>query len=320
MWNEPLLRSDIVPAITTLSRILFFVALIFCCSSFASPPLALALGLILALTVGHPYRKYNSKATKYLLQLSVVGLGFGMNFGAVLQAGRTGVVFTAASILGTLLAGYLIGKWLSVNRKTSQLISAGTAICGGSAIAAMAPLIGADDHEISVSLGTVFILNSVALFLFPVLGHLLHLSAHQFGLWAAIAIHDTSSVVGAASRFGSEALTVATTVKLTRALWIIPLTLGTAIVFKHHASKVSIPYFIFAFVAASLLVSLAPQFASIYTAIAHGARIGLTVTLFLIGAGLSRQTLKTVGLRPVLQGVLLWILISATSLFVIKSI
>jgi uncharacterized integral membrane protein (TIGR00698 family) len=303
-----------------VSRGVFVACLIFCCSPYASPPLALATGLLAAVSFGNPYKRITGKATKYLLQLSVVGLGFGMNFGEVIAAGKTGILITVFSIFGTLAAGYLLGKWLSVSRNTSHLISAGTAICGGSAIAAIAPIIGADEKEISVSLGTVFILNSIALFLFPVIGHFVGLSQHQFGFWSAIAIHDTSSVVGAASRYGAEALKIATTVKLTRALWIVPLSLMAAVAFKNKASKISIPYFIFAFVAASIIVSAAPGFKPFYGSVVHGAKIGLTLTLFMIGAGLSRETLKTVGIKPIVQGTLLWALISIISLLMIKAV
>jgi uncharacterized integral membrane protein (TIGR00698 family) len=296
---------------------LFSALLLFCFTPYATPPLALALGLGLALTAGHPWPGHNGRIVKYLLQASVVGLGFGMNFAEVLAAGRTGVVFTAVSIFGTLAAGWLIGRWLRIDRNTSLLISSGTAICGGSAIAAMAPILNAEEKEISVALGTVFILNSVALFLFPPIGHRFGLSQAQFGLWSAIAIHDTSSVVGAASRYGGEALKIATTIKLTRALWILPVSFGAALALKNRAARVAPPYFIFAFAAASLLVSVFPGFGPVYSGITRGARTGLTVTLFLIGAGLSRRTLKTVGVKPVLQGVLLWAIISTASFFLV---
>lgn len=296
---------------------LFSALLLFCVSPYASPPLALALGLGLALTAGHPWKGHNGRVVKYLLQFSVVGLGFGMNFGEVLTAGRTGAAFTAVSIFGTLAAGWLMGRWFKIERNTSFLISSGTAICGGSAIAAMAPIINAGEKEISVALGTVFILNSAALFLFPPIGHGFGLTQAQFGLWSAIAIHDTSSVVGAAARYGPEALKIAATIKLTRALWIIPLSFLAAFAFKNKSAKVSVPYFIFAFAAASLLVSAFPAYGALYGGITRAARTGLTVTLFLIGAGLSRETLKTVGLKPVLQGVALWALISVASLFAV---
>ncbi len=300
--------------------LLFILGLVFCCTPYSSPPIALALGLILAFTIGHPYKKHNGKITKYLLQISVVGLGFGLNFGEVVKAGKTGVMFTVVTIFGTLFAGYVIGRLLTVSKNISRLISTGTAICGGSAIAAIAPIIGANEHEISVSLGTVFILNSIALFIFPAIGHFFGLTQNQFGVWAAIAIHDTSSVVGAAARYGHEALQVATTVKLTRALWIIPLSLIAAAILKNKSAKVSPPYFIFFFVLASISVTLLPAFNPAYTSLVRLAKTGLTITLFLIGAGLSRETLKVVGIKPVLLGVILWILISVTALLAVKGV
>ncbi len=294
--------------------------LFFCLTTLASPPLALALGLVMAFTVGHPFKQFNGRVIKYLLQVSVIGLGFGLNFGEVVNAGKTGILFTVVSILGTLIVGYLIGKWMSINQKTSYLISTGTAICGGSAIAAIAPIIDADENEVAIALGTVFILNSVALFLFPPLGHYLGLTMKQFGMWSAIAIHDTSSVVGAAARYGDEALKIATTVKLTRALWIIPVALGTAIALKNRAAKIQFPYFILGFIGASLCVTFLPGFRPVYAGFVQVAKIGLTITLFLIGSGLSRETLKAVGVRPVVQGVILWGIISVVSLLAVQSI
>jgi uncharacterized integral membrane protein (TIGR00698 family) len=296
------------------ARIVVFVALlVVCASGFVSPPIALALGLALALTLGHPFPKQNSKATKILLQLSVVGLGFGMNLATVVAAGKRGIAWTAATIVITLILGFLAGRALRVARTTSHLIASGTAICGGSAIAAVGPVIGATDEEMSVSLGTVFILNSIALFLFPPIGHQLGLTQAQFGVWAAIAIHDTSSVVGAAAKYGAEALQLATVVKLTRALWIVPLTIGTALAFRRKSARVAIPWFIGGFVLASVARTYAPPL----EAIVPFARIGLTITLFLIGAGLSRKNLAAVGARPLLLGVLLWIAISIGSLLVV---
>jgi uncharacterized integral membrane protein (TIGR00698 family) len=281
-----------------------------------SPPGALALGMLIALTVGNPYAAKTAKATKYLLQASVVGLGFGMDLQKVVAAGRTGILFTIATIAGTLLLGFLIGRALNIERTTAHLISSGTAICGGSAIAAVGPVLKASDEQMSVSLGTVFILNSIALFIFPVIGHRLALSQTQFGVWAAIAIHDTSSVVGAAARYGAEALQIATTVKLTRALWIVPLTLGTAFAFHRKSSaKITIPWFILWFLVASLIRTYvaSPAWAIIVTI----AKYGLTLTLFLIGAGLSRKSLAAVGVRPLILGVLLWIAISSVSLWAV---
>jgi uncharacterized integral membrane protein (TIGR00698 family) len=296
---------------------LFAVLLLVCASGRVAPPVALALGLALALTLGHPFPQYNSKATKILLQLSVIGLGFGMNLQSVVAAGEKGVAYTAATIVATLLLGYAVGRMLDVDRTTSHLISSGTAICGGSAIAAVGPVIGANDEEMSVSLGTVFILNSIALFLFPLIGARLGLTQSQFGVWAAIAIHDTSSVVGAAAKYGAEALRIATVVKLTRALWIVPLTIGTALAFRRKSTRIAIPWFIGGFVLASVLRTYTPQLGDVWHAIEAVARIGLTVTLFLIGAGLSRKNLKAVGPRPLILGVALWIAISVASLFVV---
>ncbi|HEX2682296.1 MAG TPA: putative sulfate exporter family transporter [Ferruginibacter sp.] len=303
----------------TAPQALFLCALVFCLTPWASPPIALAIGLVLALTIGHPFAKYNSKATKILLQVCVVGLGFGMNLESVIDAGKTGFLFTVATIFGTLTLGYIVGKWLGLTKKLSHLISSGTAICGGSAIAAVGPVLGADSNEMSVSLGTVFILNSIALLLFPIIGHALNMTEQQFGIWAAIAIHDTSSVVGAAAKYGATALQIATTVKLARALWIIPVALGTAFLFKTQSKKITIPYFIFLFVVASVIRTYIPSVADISSGIVSAAKIGLTITLFLIGAGLSRTTLKAVGFKPLLFGVILWIVISVVSLAVVTS-
>ena len=301
----------------TTREVIFALALIFCLTPFASPPIALAVGLIIALTIGHPFLHLNHKATKILLQVSVVGLGFGMNLGKIMQVGKEGIMFTIVSIFGTLGLGFIIGKWLSIHKKTSHLISSGTAICGGSAIAAVGPILNANDQEMSVALGTVFILNSIALFIFPMIGHWLNLSQTQFGFWAGIAIHDTSSVVGAAAKYGKVALQTATTVKLARALWIVPVALLTSIFFKNKTSKISIPYFIFLFILASILRTYILPVAEISGHIVSAATVGLTVTLFLIGAGLSKNVLKSVGVKPLLQGVMLWIIISVSSLFII---
>jgi len=303
--------------VQTLRIIVFAALLIFCVTPWASPPIALALGLALALTLGHPFASRNSKATKLLLQTSVVLLGFGMNLQKVVEAGRTGFVFTVVTIVGTLLLGFPLGRAMNISRTTSHLISSGTAICGGSAIAAVGPVVNATEEEMSVALGTVFILNSIALFIFPMIGHRLGMTQPQFGVWAAIAIHDTSSVVGAAAKYGAEALQIATTVKLTRALWIVPVTLATAFFFKRKSAKVTIPWFILYFVIASVLrtyIAAPPQVWSELTTI---AKIGLTITLFLIGAGLSRRSIAAVGARPLILGVLLWIAISSVSLFAV---
>jgi len=300
-------------------KIVFYLLILICLTPFVSPPIALALGLILALTIGNPFPKQSSKTTKILLQVSVVLLGFGMNLSAVVAAGKSGVLFTIATIFGTLALGFLVGRILKVKEKTSNLISAGTAICGGSAIAAVAPVIDADNEEISVSLGTIFILNSIALFIFPIIGHALDLTQNQFGIWAAIAIHDTSSVVGAAARYGEEALQIATTVKLTRALWVVPVALLFSYFYRSERTKIAVPYFIFLFLLATVIRTYAPENfpLSIFESFVGLAKIGLTVTLFLIGASLSRQVLKKVGVRPLIQGLVLWIIISVVSLLAV---
>lgn len=298
-------------------KAIFIICVAFCLTPFASPAIALLLGLVIAQIIGHPYLHLNHKATHLLLQVSVVGLGFGMNVHSALQAGKEGVLFTIASITGTLVFGYFMGKWLTIEKKTSFLISSGTAICGGSAIAAISPVIKAEEKQISVALGCVFVLNSIALFVFPVIGHSLNLSQTQFGLWCAIAIHDTSSVVGAASKYGTHALEVATTVKLARALWIIPVTFMATFLFKNQSKKVSIPYFIGLFIIAMIANTYIPQVSVISPYLITIAKAGLTLTLFLIGAGLSRKVLASVGFKPLLQGVVLWVAISATALYAV---
>jgi uncharacterized integral membrane protein (TIGR00698 family) len=240
-----------------------------------------------------------------------------MNLQKVVEAGRTGFVFTVVTIVGTLLLGFLLGRAMNISRTTSHLISSGTAICGGSAIAAVGPVVNATDEEMSVALGTVFILNSIALFIFPMIGHRLGMTQPQFGVWAAIAIHDTSSVVGAAAKYGAEALQIATTVKLTRALWIVPVTLATAFFFKRKSAKLTIPWFILWFVVASVLRTYIAAPAEVWSTLTMLARIGLTITLFLIGAGLSRKSIAAVGARPLILGILLWIAISSVSLFAV---
>lgn len=302
---------------------IFVLLVLFLLSPYGSPPLALALGLVMGFTVGNPFPELAGKPAKYLLQASVVLLGFGMNLGAVYKAGRDGILFTIATIFGTLILGYFVGKFLNVRSKTSALISSGTAICGGSAIAAVGPAIDAEHEEMSVSLGTVFILNSVALFLFPPIGHALDLSQNQFGIWSAIAIHDTSSVVGASQAYGEQSMAVATTVKLARALWIAPVALIFAFIYRKvdgdSKAKIAIPWFIFLFVAAAAVRTYAPAMIvpSIFDSLVNLAKAGMTVTLFLIGVSLCPKTLKAVGVRPLLQGVLLWIAISIASLFAV---
>ena len=288
-------------------------------SSWVTPPVALFLGLAFALLCGQAHPKFNKKVSKYLLQYSVVGLGFGMNLHESLASGKEGMEFTLISVVGTLLIGWVIGrKFLKVDRDTSYLISSGTAICGGSAIAAVGPVLKAKDSEMSVALGTIFILNAIALFIFPAIGHALDMNQQEFGTWAAIAIHDTSSVVGAGAAYGEEALRVATTIKLTRALWIIPLALATSFIFKSKGQRISIPWFIFFFVLAMIfntyVLGTTETGALIGEGINEFARKSLTITLFFIGASLSRDVLKAVGIKPLVQGVLLWIVISLSTL------
>ncbi len=288
-------------------------------ASWVTPPFLLFMGLLFALLCGQPFPKFNKKCSKMLLQYSVVGLGFGMNIEASLASGKEGMLFTIVSVFGTLLIGWLIGrKMLKVDRNTSYLISSGTAICGGSAIAAVGPVIKAKDSEMSVALGTVFILNAIALFLFPAIGKLLGLDEQQFGTWAAIAIHDTSSVVGAGAAYGEEALKVATTIKLTRALWIIPVAFLTSFIFRTKGSKVNIPWFILFFVLAMVANTyLLCDYPQIGTVVSGISRKCLTITMFFIGASLSPSVLKSVGVKPLVQGVLLWVIISVGSLLFI---
>jgi uncharacterized integral membrane protein (TIGR00698 family) len=299
------------------TKTIFFLLLILSATGFISPPIALCAGIIFGLAFIHPYSADSRALSKFLLQASVVALGFGMNLHEVLKAGRSGFIYTALGISLALLAGLLIGKLLSVRGTIAFLISTGTAICGGSAIAAIGPIIEAGAEEMAVALATVFILNSIALFIFPSIGSALDLSQSQFGLWAALAIHDTSSVVGAAARYGNEALVIATTVKLDRALWIVPLALATAAI-RHSKSKVQIPWFIFLFCIAAVINTYGPQDQRLSQMFFQLGRLGLTVTLFLIGTGISRATLKEVGWRPLVQGVLLWMVVGVTSLYFIR--
>jgi uncharacterized integral membrane protein (TIGR00698 family) len=298
-------------------KIIFIICVALCLTPFISPAIALLMGLVIAQFTGHPYLHLNHKATHLLLQVSVVGLGFGMNVHSAMQAGKEGVLFTIASISGTLIFGYFMGKWLNIEKKTSYLIAAGTAICGGSAIAAISPVIKAEEKQISVALGCVFILNSIALLIFPMIGHHFNLSQTQFGLWCAIAIHDTSSVVGASSKYGAHALEVATTVKLARALWIIPVAFMSTFIFKNKSKKISVPYFIGLFVLAMIANTYIPATKLISPYMITIAKAGLTLTLFLIGAGLSRKVLVSVGFKPLFQGVVLWITISAAALYAV---
>ena len=289
-----------------------------CLIPWVTPPVALGAGIVFALIIGRTDAKRAALIQKYLLQGSVVGLGFGIHFDAVIKAGSTGVVLTAGTLLVTVGLGLLLARWLGVEPTTGRLIATGTAICGGSAIAAMGPVLGAQPREMSVALGCVFVLNAVALFVFPPIGHALHLSPEQFGYWAAIAIHDTSSVVGAAARYSADSLAIAVPVKLARALWILPMVAVAAVLVRKPGSKATLPWFIFFFVLASAVASFVPMGGAIYPWLVAAAKGGLAVTLFLIGASLSPSMLQSVGWRPFAQGIALWLLVSLVSLGVIR--
>jgi len=300
------------------SKILFFAGLLFCLTPWASPPMALLVGLAFGAVARHPYPGESRQVSRYLLQAAVVGLGFGMNLQQVVRAGRSGFVYTAVGIVFALLIGSLIGILLAVQSRPSFLISTGTAICGGSAIAAVGPVVGADEDEMSVSLGTIFLLNSVALLTFPAIGAALKLTQTQFGLWAALAIHDTSSVVGACAKYGALALAIGTTVKLARALWIVPVTVATAVV-KGSKTKIHWPWFILFFCLAAVANTYLFPGSHFYHLLSNLGKLMLIFTLFLIGATLSPAALKKVGPRPLLQGVLLWIVVAVTSLLAIRA-
>jgi len=300
---------------TLISQVLFVVLAI--ASIFVSPAIALFFGILLALTLGNPYPIFSKKVSKILLQVAVVGLGFNMYLYESLAAGKEGMIFTIVSVIGVMLLGVALGKLMNVHPKNAYLISAGTAICGGSAIAAVAPVIDADEHDTSIALATIFVLNAVALFIFPEIGHLLNMNEQQFGTWAAIAIHDTSSVVGAGAAFGDEALKVATTIKLTRALWIIPLALISTVIFHAKGKKVSIPWFILLFVLAMVANTYLPLPEALTSAVVGISKRILGLTLFLIGGGLSIATIKTVGVKPLVLGMILWFVISISTVVVI---
>lgn len=298
--------------------LLFFAGLILVACGWISPAVALALGILYGFSFDHPFERQARHGSRMLLQVSVIGLGFGMNLGQVLEVGRAGFVYTFVSISTALTLGWLLGKLFKVKPTTSYLISAGTAICGGSAIAALSPIAEASEEEIAVSMGTIFMLNSVALLVFPLIGVRLHLSQSQFGLWSALAIHDTSSVVGAAAKYGAVALAVGTTVKLARALWIVPLSLGTAALKKSKA-RVRWPWFILFFCLAAVANTYVHSLNPAYPLLKHLGVLGLTITLYLIGTGLSMKTVRSVGSRPLLQGVLLWIVVAGGSLALIRA-
>ncbi|UOU97956.1 YeiH family protein [Chryseobacterium daecheongense] len=301
----------------SVQKIIFIGFAVLCLTPFISSPIALALGFLMVIFVGNPFEKSLHSYIHLLLQISIVGLGFGLKLDEALQAGKTGFTLTIASIISVMVLGYFLGKIFKLNRPLSYLISVGTAICGGSAIAATSPIIKPDTKQISLALAIIFTLNSLALFVYPAIGSWLNLSQEQFGLWCAVGIHDTSSVVGAASKYGDEALKVATTVKLARALWIIPVSVITMFIFKSKGSKIKIPWFIGWFILAILMNTYLPFPDSITSIVTDFAKSGLNLTLFFIGSTLSVQTLKTIGLKPLAAAIILWMAISIGSLIYI---
>lgn len=300
----------------SLRKIIFILTAMVCLSPFVSSPVALLLGFVLVMFTGNPFEKSLHQYIHLLLQVSIVGLGFGLKLNEALEAGRSGFILTVMSISTVMALGYAAGRLLKMERPLSFLISVGTAICGGSAIAAISPIIKPQPKQISLALAIVFTLNSIALFVYPAIGHFLHLTQQQFGLWCAIGIHDTSSVVGAAAKYGNEALNIAATVKLARALWIIPVSLITMLIFKSKESKIKVPWFIGYFILAILVNTYLPL-GSLNSFISVAARSGLNLTLFLIGSTLSISALKSVGLKPLAMAVFLWVFISAGSLLLI---
>lgn len=306
-------------AITTINfqKIIFICCAILCLMPFISSPIALVIGFIIAQLFGNPYERLSKKASNLLLKIAVVGLGFGMNVFTAIHVGKEGISFTIISISCVMILGLILTKVFKIDRIIGYLIAAGTAICGGSAIAALSPITKAKDNQISVALSVVFTLNSIALLIFPPLGHLFNMSQHEFGLWCAIAIHDTSSVVGASSKYGENALQIATTVKLARALWIIPLSFITVLFFKSSSKKMNIPWFIGLFLIAICLNTYIPVIHKISPYIIMFSKASLTLTLFLIGTSLSFKMLKNIGYKPLLLAVILWIVIASGSLFLI---
>lgn len=299
------------------SKIFFFILILLSLSGLINSPIALALGIIFTFFFKHPFPNLSQEIVKWLLKIAIIGLGFGMHMENALAAGKDGFLLTLFSIIITITFGFTLGKLFKLDKKLTYLISSGTAICGGSAIAAVAPIIQSKNEDISIALAVVFILNAIALLLFPYIGVLLELSQHHFGLWAAIAIHDTSSVVGAAQAYGNEALSIATTVKLARALWIIPLSIFSMVLFKGEGKRIKIPWFIFLFIVAIMINTYTAFPESLSLKISSISRRLLVLTLFLIGTSLSKERLKSAGSKPMLLGIILWIIISSTSLFAI---
>ena len=298
--------------------LIYLTFALLCLTPLISSPIALVLGFMLV-SFGFVPTQFNvNKITKKLLSYSIIGLGFGINLDQAIDASSGAIGLIISSIFCTLTLGWIFTRLLNIDHKTGHLIASGTAICGGSAIAAIAPAIDATEEQTSLALATVFVLNSIALFVFPVIGHLLAMSQHAFGMWCAIAIHDTSSVVGAASSYGEEALVIATTLKLARALWIIPIALLSAFLFKGKSKKVTVPPFIILYCLAIVFAHYVPAFSDLYQYIFSASKQTLVLCLFLIGSGITFGKIKNAGMRPLLLGILLWIIISSSTLFYIQ--
>jgi len=300
-----------------LIKVVFIITTLFCLISDISSWMALLAGIIFSFILGHPYPKLSQKAINIFLKIAVVGFGFGINIHDAISISTKSIWLTAGSILLIMVSGYLIAKLLELNKGEGHLITSGTAICGGSAIAAIAPITGASNQEISVSLGVVFLLNSIALLIFPPIGHFLNLSEFQFGMWSAIAIHDTSSVIGAAHSYGQESLKVATTVKMARVLWIIPISIYSIFLFKSKNTKIKIPWFILLFILATILNSYFPIHQDLQGYIASSSNSLLIVTLFLIGMSLSIERIRASGWKVLIFGVSLWVITAVFSLVLI---
>lgn len=307
-------KSKIILTIRT--KVVLLIAVL-CLFPFISSGLALGLGIIISLIPGEKSSIEKSSISSKLLQASVVLMGFGMNFDQIMETNQVGFKITVFSVISTILIGIVLGKIFKVEKKTAYLIACGTAICGGSAIAAISPVIQAKNNQISFAMGVVFILNAVALFLFPFLGHLFGIDQEHFGYWAAIAIHDTSSVVGAGSAYGERALEIATTVKLTRALWIIPVAFITSLFYKTDGKKIKIPWFILFFVIAIAISHFIPQWTTSYDHLYWLGHKGMLLALFFIGLSLSLESIKNAGLKSILLGISLWIIIATSSFYLL---
>lgn len=299
---------------SNISKVIFFILILAALFGLVSSPIALLLGFIFTFVFNNPFLEQTQKSIQILLKIAVVGLGFGMFIKETFETSKDGFGLTFYSIILTVVLGIVLSKLFKLDRKLGHLITSGTSICGGSAIAAISPVIKADGKTISMALGVVFLLNSIALLIFPSIGHFFHLSQHQFGLWAAIAIHDTSSVVGAAMSYGDDALRIATTVKLSRTLWIIPLSIFSMFLFKTKGQKIKIPYFIALFILAIIINSYEVLPPIINTSIVLISKRLLIVTLFLVGSTISVKDLKETVYKPIVFALSLWVFISIFSL------